>query len=58
MNYSDEIKHVCEKEMHSLIEMIENRVNPFNFSFTNKYIFKYFTQIYEKKEKNFSSKTQ
>lgn len=58
MNYSDEIKHVCEKEMQSLIEMIENRVNPFNFSFTNKYIFKYFTQIYEKKEKNFSSKTQ
>ena len=58
MSYPDDIKQVCEKEMQSLIKMIENKQDPFNFSFINKYIFKYFELNFEKNEKNFSSKTQ
>lgn len=48
MNYSKEIKDMCESEMNSLIEMINKKEDPFNFSYINKYIIKYFSINFEK----------
>lgn len=47
MNYSEQIKNICEKEMNSLILMIENKEKPFNSSFIQDYIVKYFSLIYD-----------
>ncbi len=50
MHYSKEIKEVVEKEMQALLEMIKNKENPFNFSYINNYIVRYFEQIFDKED--------
>lgn len=47
MNYPENIKEKCEKEMESLIKMIEEKQKPFDFSFINEYILKYFSLVYD-----------
>ena len=45
--YPKELKDIINKEMNSLLKMIENRENPFNFTYINNYIMKYFDLIFE-----------
>ena len=47
MHYPKELKDIINKEMNSLLNMIENRENPFNFTYINNYIMKYFDLIFE-----------
>ena len=49
MNYPEEIRNICIKAKDELVNMAENRDNPFNFPFINDYIMKYFEIIFEKK---------
>lgn len=48
MKYPEDIRQIVEAEMQSLLEMIENCDDPFNFSNINDYIMKYFEMINEK----------
>ena len=50
MHYPKELKDIIDKEMDNLLRMIENRENPFNFSYINNYIMKYFDMIFEDKD--------
>lgn len=50
MKYPDNIKNIIENEMNDLLSMIENRKDPFNFTYINNYIMKYFEQIFDNKE--------
>lgn len=45
MNYPFEIKRTVEKQMQVLIKMIENKEEPFNSSYINDYLIKYFKMI-------------
>ena len=36
--------------MQALLEMIKNKENPFNFSYINNYIVRYFEQIFDKED--------
>lgn len=45
MNYPFEIKRIVEKQMQVLIKMIENKEEPFNSSYINDYLIKYFKMI-------------
>lgn len=45
MNYPLEIKRIVEKQMQVLIKMIENKEEPFNSSYINDYLIKYFKMI-------------
>ena len=49
MHYPQEIKDKCEAEMKSLIKMIEYSQNPFNFSYINEYLMKYFSILLDSK---------
>ncbi|MBR2577796.1 MAG: DUF402 domain-containing protein [Erysipelotrichaceae bacterium] len=48
MNYPDSIKEIIDKELKELIAMIEKKEDPFNFTYINNYIMKYFEMNYEK----------
>ncbi|MBR0461641.1 MAG: DUF402 domain-containing protein [Erysipelotrichaceae bacterium] len=48
MNYPDSIKEIIDKELKELIGMIERKEDPFNFTYINNYIMKYFEMNYEK----------
>ena len=48
MNYSDEIKQFCIESKNELISMVESGEKPFDFSYANEYIMKYFELIFEK----------
>ena len=50
MHYPKELKDIIDKEMDNLLRMIENREDPFNFSYINNYIMKYFDMIFEDKD--------
>lgn len=45
MNYPKSIMRIVETEMSELIKMIENNVEPFNSSYINEYLLKYFKMI-------------
>lgn len=47
MNYPEEIKEIIDKELKDLLNMIENKKDPFNFSYMNNYIVKYFDYLFE-----------
>ena len=47
MHYPKELKDKINVEMNNLLKMIENRENPFNFTYINNYIMKYFDLIFE-----------
>ena len=48
MNYPESIKEIIGREMKELISMIEKKEDPFNFTYINNYIMKYFEMNYEK----------
>lgn len=53
MNYSNEIKDICVKAKDELVKMVENKEIPFNFSYVNDYIMRYFGLIFaENNDKN------
>lgn len=47
MGYSDEIKAIIDKQMDKLLTLIKNGEKPFNFSYINNYIMKYFELIFD-----------
>ncbi len=49
MNYSKEITDVCFRAREELLDMIDNKRDPFNFTYTNDYIMKYFELNYMQK---------
>ena len=49
MNYPSEIIGKCVKAKDELIKMIENKAKPFDFSYINSHILRYFDYIFEHK---------
>lgn len=49
MNYSKEVIDICLEAREELIKMIKNSQVPFNFSYINDYIVRYFDLIYSEK---------
>ena len=47
MNYPDDIKQICINAKDELIELVEKHEKPFDFSYINAYILKYFELIFE-----------
>lgn len=45
MNYPEDIKRLVEDEMDSLVKMVEDKKEPFNTSYINDYLMKYFKMI-------------
>ena len=52
MKYSDEIKTIIDKEMNNLLNMIKTKQDPFNFTYINNYIMKYFELIFDETSKD------
>ena len=52
MNYPEDIKKICVETKDELIKMIENQEKPFDFSYINSYVLKYFGQIFDENSKN------
>lgn len=52
MKYSDEIKAIIDKEMNNLLNMIKTKQDPFNFTYINNYIMKYFELIFDETSKD------
>lgn len=50
MNYPEDIKQLCVKSKEELEDMIKNKEIPFDFSYLNDYIMKYFELIFDKNE--------
>ena len=51
MNYPQNIKDKVESALDEVVEMIKNQEKPFDFSFINDYLLKYFKLMYENSEK-------
>ena len=49
MNYPDDIKQLCVKSKNQLVEMIESKEKPFDFSYINDYIMRYFDLVFDEK---------
>lgn len=47
MNYPENIKKIIDNQLKELIELIKNKKNPFDFSYINEYIMKYFDLCYK-----------
>ncbi|MBQ3295652.1 MAG: DUF402 domain-containing protein [Erysipelotrichaceae bacterium] len=47
MNYPDDIKKICIDAKDELVAMVTQHKDPFNFSYVNDYIMKYFEDIFE-----------
>ena len=52
MNYSSEIKQICIDAKDELVKMVQNKEKPFDFSYVNDYILRYFGQIFDKNTQN------
>ena len=50
MNYSSEIKKICVDAKDELVKMVENKEKPFDFSYINDYIMKYFELIFSQND--------
>lgn len=48
MNYPEDIRKIIDKELDALIQMIKDQEAPFNSTYINNYIMKYFEMAYEK----------
>ncbi len=48
MNYPAEIREICVRSKNELVEMVKKQQIPFDFSYINDYIMKYFELIFEK----------
>ena len=48
MNYPDKVKQICLNAKDELIEMVKKKQKPFEFSYINDYIMKYFELLFEK----------
>lgn len=48
MKYPDDIKKIIKKEMDELINLVKDKKDPFNFSYINDYLSKYFELLYKK----------
>ena len=42
MNYPENIKKIISSQMEELLDLIVNKKEPFDFSYINDYIMKYF----------------
>ncbi|MBQ1478181.1 MAG: DUF402 domain-containing protein [Erysipelotrichaceae bacterium] len=51
MNYPENIRNIVEGECRALVKKIEAKEIPFDQSFINDYLMKYFGMIFEEKEK-------
>jgi len=51
MKYPDEVDRICVDEMNALIEVIKEGKKPFNFSYVNDYIMKYYDDLLKNSEK-------
>ena len=47
MNYSEEIRSICIRAKEELEEMIRNKQIPFEFSYLNDYLMKYFELLFD-----------
>ena len=47
MSYPDDIKQICIDAKDELVEMVKNKRVPFEFSYINDYILKYFDEIFK-----------
>ena len=47
MKYSDDIKKIIDVQMDKLLTLIKKEEKPFNFSYINNYIMKYFELIFD-----------
>ena len=47
MNYPENIKKICVSSKDELVNMVNNHIKPFDFSYINEYIMKYFDQIFD-----------
>ena len=52
MNYSEEIKQICVNAKDKLVQMVEKKQIPFDFSYINDYIMRYFEEIFDKNSEN------
>lgn len=52
MNYPDNIKKIIDEELKDLIKKIEAQEDPFNSTYINNYIMKYFEMSFEKENGN------
>ena len=50
MNYPENIKKIVENELSNLLDMIKNKEKPFDFSYINEYIMKYFDLCMKKEQ--------
>ncbi len=50
MNYSEEIRKICVDAKNELVDMVKEKKKPFDFSYINGYIMRYFELIFEKNE--------
>ena len=52
MNYPENIKKIIENQLNELLELVKNKQNPFDFSYINSYIMKYFELNLKNSENN------
>lgn len=52
MNYPENIKKIVENELNNLLNLIKNKEKPFDFSYINDYIMKYFDISLKIKQNN------
>ena len=48
MNYPADIRQICIDSKNELVDMVEKKEIPFDFSYINDYIMKYFELVFEK----------
>ena len=48
MNYPDKIQDICVKAKDELVNMAQKKIKPFQFSYINDYILRYFDLIFKK----------
>ncbi|MDO4500902.1 MAG: DUF402 domain-containing protein [Erysipelotrichaceae bacterium] len=51
MHYPDNVKKIIDDEMKVLLEMIKEKKDPFNFTYINNYIVKYFEYLFKNDSK-------
>lgn len=51
MSYPEEISQICIRSKDKLVSMVENGEKPFDFSYINEYIMKYFELVFDSNNK-------
>lgn len=52
MGYSQNLKNRIEESLEEIIGMVENKEKPFDFSYINDYLMKYFKIVFKNNENN------